>query len=200
MEIKPVILILLDISGYTHFIRTHKDSQLHAEEIIFDLLETVMEQAEHPMLLNKLEGDAAFLFCPTPAGQETAVAQDVVQQVRRFFRLFHQRTRQIATERAECACNACQHVLDLRLKAILHAGQAYFRHILRFEELAGEDVILVHRLLKNHIPAQEYLAMTPAFTALAAPLPFPISETRQERYDDLGRVDVQVGFPWQSPV
>ena len=195
VELKSVALIILDISGYTHFIRTHKSSQIHAEEIIFDLLEAVIDQAEHPMVLNKLEGDAVFLYCPVPAGQDAAVARDVVQQVQKFFSTFRQRARQITAERAECACNACQRVLDLRLKAILHQGQAYFRRILQFEELAGEDVILVHRLLKNHILAQEYLVMTPTFVALAEPLPFPTGETRQEQYDDLGTVDVQVYYP-----
>ncbi len=192
MESKSVVLIILDISGYTTFIRTHKDSQIHAEEIIFDLLEAIIDEAEYPMVLNKLEGDAAFLYSLVPTGEDTAVARDVVRQVQKFFTAFRQRARQIAAERAECSCGACQRVIDLRLKAILHQGQAFFRQIRQFEELAGEDVILVHRLLKNHIPFQEYLGLTPTFAALAEPLPFPAGETHQEQYDDLGMVEVQV--------
>lgn len=191
VELKSVALIILDISGYTNFIRMHKDSQIHAEEIIFDLLEAVIDQAEYPMVLNKLEGDAAFLYCPAPIGKEASVAQDVLRQMQKFFAIFHQRARQIAAERAECACGACQRVMDLRLKAILHLGQAFFRHIRQFEELAGEDVILVHRLLKNHIPGQEYLAMTQAFSTWAVPLPFPPGKIYREQYDDLGIVEVQ---------
>ncbi len=192
MEAKPVILILLDISGYTHFIRTHKSSQIHAEEIIFDLLETVIDQAKHPMVLNKLEGDAAFLYSHVPPALETEVALDILQQVRTAFQVFRQRTHEIATEREECACGACQRVVELRLKAILHFGHAFFRHIRQFEELAGEDVILIHRLLKNQVPEREYLVMTQPFNAWAAPLPFPPGRAAHEHVEGFGAVDIQV--------
>ena len=62
MEIKRVVLVLADISGYTRFMRVHTMSLLHAEAIITDLLEAVIDQAEHPLTLSKLEGDAVFLY------------------------------------------------------------------------------------------------------------------------------------------
>ncbi len=37
--------------------------EAHAETIISDLLEAVIEKIEPVMNLNKLEGDAAFFFC-----------------------------------------------------------------------------------------------------------------------------------------
>ncbi|MCB0154865.1 MAG: hypothetical protein KDF65_08705 [Anaerolineae bacterium] len=55
---KNVILAIVDISGYTHFIKTHRTSHIHAEEIIFDLLEAVIDRAEYPLILNKLEEQA----------------------------------------------------------------------------------------------------------------------------------------------
>jgi hypothetical protein len=39
MEIKKAFLVLVDISGYTQFIRNHKASLIHAERIITELLE-----------------------------------------------------------------------------------------------------------------------------------------------------------------
>ncbi|MBI3167836.1 MAG: DUF2652 domain-containing protein, partial [Chloroflexi bacterium] len=62
METKKVALVIVDISGYTQFIRSEKTSAVHAEEIIFDLLEAVIDKAAYPLTLNKLEGDAAFLY------------------------------------------------------------------------------------------------------------------------------------------
>ena len=166
MERKKVVFTLVDISGYTLFIKSHKTSQIHAEEIIFDLLEAVIDRAEFPLTLNKLEGDALFLYADLLAGQETAVATDVVRQVQAFFAAFHARKGQLAQERAHCPCQACQRITDLRLKAFLHHGQAFFRKIRQFEELAGEDVILIHRLLKNSIAASEYIAVTQIFAEL----------------------------------
>ena len=65
MVIKEVVMVLLDISGYTKFLTMHKTSMLHAELIISKLLESVIVASEHPLTLNKLEGDAAFLYAKT---------------------------------------------------------------------------------------------------------------------------------------
>lgn len=56
METKEAILVLVDISGYTEFIKRRRLSLVHAEEIISALLESVIDQTEHPLVLNKLAG------------------------------------------------------------------------------------------------------------------------------------------------
>ena len=38
MEVKRLALVLVDISGYTRFVKMHTMSLLHAESIITDLL------------------------------------------------------------------------------------------------------------------------------------------------------------------
>lgn len=195
MNTKKVALVLVDISGYTQFIRSQKLSAIHAEEIVFDLLEAVINHAAHPLTLNKLEGDAAFLYAEVNEENQVEVARDVARQVREFFRVFYERTHSLARERADCDCDACQRIFDLRLKAILHFGEAVFRKIRQFEEMAGEDVILIHQLLKNSIPSHEYILMTEAFHQLAgdfADLPF---ETRQESCDFMEDVTVYIGYP-----
>lgn len=78
METKKVALVIVDISGYTQFIRSEKMSAVHAEEIIFDLLEAVIDKAAYPLTLNKLEGDAALLYAELK-DDETAVARDVAR-------------------------------------------------------------------------------------------------------------------------
>lgn len=198
MEAKKVILVMVDISGYTHFIRAQKMSAIHAEEIIFDLLEAVIDRAEHPLILNKLEGDAVFLYAEIGDANPAAVARDVAKQAQGFFDAFYSRAQTLTQERAECDCNACQRVHDLRLKILLHIGEAVFRTIRQFSELAGEDVITVHRLLKNSIPTREYILMTEPFYALVGRLPRMAYSQRMEQYEDLGTVNAHVFTP-QTP-
>ena len=69
-------LIIADINGYTDFIRLHNMLkkpivgnsmanifEAHADKVISDLLEAVIDAMEPDVQLNKLEGDAAFFFC-----------------------------------------------------------------------------------------------------------------------------------------
>jgi class 3 adenylate cyclase len=194
METKKVALVIVDISGYTQFIRSEKMSAVHAEEIIFDLLEAVIDKAAYPLTLNKLEGDAALLYAELK-DDEAAVASDVARQAQAFFDVFYERARLLSSERADCDCNACQRILDLRLKAFLHCGEVVFKKIRQFEEMAGEDVIIAHRLTKNSIPSNEYILMTEAFHQLAGDLPNMNMETRQENYEELGTVNINVFYP-----
>lgn len=191
METKKVALVIVDISGYTQFIRSEKMSAVHAEEIIFDLLEAVIDKAAYPLTLNKLEGDAALLYAELK-DDEAAVARDVARQAQAFFDVFYERARLLSSERADCNCNACQRILDLRLKAFLHCGEVVFKKIRQFEEMAGEDVIIAHRLTKNSIPSNEYILMTEAFHQLAGDLPNMNMEKRQEIYEELGAVNINV--------
>jgi len=193
MEIKKVTLVLADISGYTRFIKEREISLLHAEEIITGLLEAVIDTAEYPLTLNKLEGDAALLYTAVEA-DPAAVARDVAQQAVRFFEAFKQK-RHAMVNSASCPCDACSHIDQLEIKAFLHSGEAVVKQVRQFEELGGEDVILLHRLLKNGVSAPEYLLMTEAFHRLSGDLPGWRSEAHAEEYDALGRVDAVVFYP-----
>jgi hypothetical protein len=111
-----------------------------------------------------------------------------------FFEAFH------AKERALIACDTyrcegCNHIADLRLKAFLHVGEVAFKKIRQFEELAGEDVILIHRLLKNTVPAKEYILLTEQFYALSGGIGDDPLEARTEEAEGLGPVNVRVYYP-----
>src|SRR5512141_3196734 len=96
MEIKRVVLVLADISGYTRFMKIHTMDLLHAEAIITDLLEAVLDQAEVPLTLSKLEGDAAFLYAALDDDRPAAsAAQDVLKQVTSFFEAFRVKEREL---------------------------------------------------------------------------------------------------------
>lgn len=58
MQVKKAFLVLVDISGYTKFIRLHKASLIHAEKIISELLESVIQCSRPPLVLNKLQIEA----------------------------------------------------------------------------------------------------------------------------------------------
>jgi hypothetical protein len=49
---------------------------------------------------------------------------------------------------------------SLNIKFVAHIGEVAFQKVKRHTELAGVDVILVHRMLKNEVPAREYLLVT----------------------------------------
>lgn len=194
MELEHVALVLADIGGYTRFIRLHKTTLLHAEQIVSQLLETIIARASFPLTLNKLEGDAALLYAEM-GDTDTAAARDIAQQVTAFFSAFHGKARELSGSRANCPCDACQHILDLRLKAVLHHGEVAIRKIRQFEELTGEDVILAHRLLKNGVSKPEYILMSASFHRLAGDLAGYQSAKGEESYDDLGRIDTVVSSP-----
>lgn len=162
MRLTQAILVTADISGYTEFIRMREISLLHAEQIIAELLTAIVEDAEHPLTLNKFEGDALFLFAEIDADPR-AVALDVFRQAQRFFSAFQRQLEVVKGQRAHCNCDACATIERLCLKAMLHVGEVTIRQWRQFTELAGEPVILVHRLLKNHVPSRAYLMMTEQF-------------------------------------
>jgi len=194
MEVKNAFIVLLDISGYTKFIKLHKFSLIHAEQIINELLESIINSSDHPLVLNKLQGDAALFYAVSDDGQ--AVAQDILRQVTRFFDAFQQREKELVSECGLCACDACAKVDQLRLKAILHHGEVAIKQI---QELAGETVILAHRLLKNSIKQDEYILLSDAFYRLSGGLEGQKAERRSENCEGLGKVDVVVYYPAYGP-
>lgn len=162
MRLTRAVLAIADISGYTEFIRNREVSLLHAEQIIADLLGAVVEGAEHPLTLNKFEGDALLLYAEIDSEAATVV-HDVYQQAQRFFTSFREQQARVKKMRAHCECDACANISQLTLKAFLHVGEIAIRQWRQFTELAGEPLILIHRLLKNRVPVREYLLMTDAF-------------------------------------
>jgi hypothetical protein len=192
MEIVPTYLVLADVGGYTRFIREHRMGLAHAEAIITRLLESVIDNAEYPMTLNKLEGDAALFYARAPHSPEAS--RDILRQTTRFFEAFDATQHELIAGTV-CTCPACQTVGRLNLKAILHHGAVGFKRVRQFEELAGEPVILAHRLLKNTIGKKRYVLMTQAYAQGLDPAGFGAFESRSEAADDFGAVPVVVCYP-----
>lgn len=152
MAIEKALLLIADIGGYTRFMKQHRFSLAHAQDTVAQLLEAVIDAAG-PFKLAKLEGDAAFFYA---TGHGSAALS---QQVAAIRRAFLSRRQQLVVDRM-CKCDGCMQVGSLTLKFVTHAGEIAFQKVKHLTELAGVDVILVHRMLKNDVPVPEYVLMT----------------------------------------
>ena len=76
--------------------RLHALSVVQAEEIVTELLEALIDRAEHPLRLNKFEGDAAFLRRATGRPE---TLRSVFAQVRAFGEAFAARLAELAEYR-----------------------------------------------------------------------------------------------------
>jgi hypothetical protein len=197
MRLTHAWLVIVDISGYTAFINERQTSLLHAEQIITELMEAVIDRAEHPLGVNKLEGDAALMFGEVAAG-DAAGARDVLAQVKAFFPAFHATLGRQKAARAHCVCDACTGIERLQLKAFVHVGEIAVKPVRQFVELAGEHVILVHRLLKNHVPRREYVLMTEAARA-GAGLDAAGAEAHREDLEGVGDTPLWLLAPEAIP-
>ena len=140
----PACLVIADISGYTSFLAGAELE--HAQDILADLMSTVVTTFRPTFRLAKLEGDAAF-FSAFTATVDGPQLQDLVE---RCYFAFRRRLRDIG-QASTCECNACILVPRLDLKVVAHHGRVARQRFGSLEELVGSDVIVVHRLLKNRV-------------------------------------------------
>ena len=117
----------------------------------------------------------------------------------RFFAAFNDKQQQLVQAAyGGCPCEACTHIDQLRLKAFLHRVQVIIKQVRQFTELAGEDVILIHRLLKNGITSPEYIMMTTAFHELSGDIPALEREEYVASCKGLGEVKTVVFYPQEE--
>lgn len=173
-RVTDAVLLIVDISGYTRFVQKRAVSLEHAEAIITELMEAIIDRAGSPLVINKLEGDAALLYVETQGARREAI-QDVLRQVASFFAVFSSSLQRIRTARSHCNCDACANIGSLQLKAFVHVGEIVVKRVRQFEEIAGEAVIRVHRMTKNTLPLHEYVLMTDSVIAAAGDAAPPVS-------------------------
>jgi uncharacterized protein YndB with AHSA1/START domain len=141
---EPACLVIADISGYTGFLAGAELD--HAQDILADLMTTVVNAFRPSFRLAKLEGDAAFVFAIT----ESVDGPSLQDAIERCYFAFRRRLRDVG-QASSCECNACILVPKLDLKVVAHHGQVIQQRVATSAELVGSDVIVVHRLLKNHV-------------------------------------------------
>ena len=114
-------LAIADISGYTSFLAGVELD--HAQDIIADFMDTVAEKVDGSLL------------------------QDTIESA--YFK-FRRRLRDVK-QASICECKACVAMSHLDFKFVVHHSEMVKQKMGGREELAGRDVILVHRLLKNTV-------------------------------------------------
>jgi uncharacterized protein DUF2652 len=159
--LNQIVLLIADISGYTKFLRLHRLSTSHAQQVITELLESVIDAATPPLKVSEVEGDAVFFYAMDIENllAQTQLTESVSVQLIALFRAFYQKLVDLSS-RNLCFCDACRNVLSLKMKLIMHLGEVSIQRVKTFEKLFGTDVILTHRLLKNSVPSKEYVLMT----------------------------------------
>lgn len=165
------VLVLADISGYTRFSHLHYTSLLHAEEIVNELLSAIIETSQFPLQVAHLEGDAVLLYAEVSDGGKIGAAQDISNQVEKLFEAFNLRERSLIACDAGCACQACNQIGELKLKAVLHFGQFSRRVFRGTVDFLGSDIALLRTLLKSLEDEREYILLTQQFHDLSGDLP-----------------------------
>ncbi len=193
--------LLADISGYAAFLHgvadAHRaliieaDQPPAAYELLSSLLDGMVAKVAPRFRLVKLEGDA--LFAVSDAAHPTRGTQviDCLRACHASFTDLLANANSIWT----CECTSCSRIHDLGVKFVLHHGEYVVQRIFGNEELAGPDVIVAHRLLKNHardlVGDQPYaLISDAALEALEVPEDGMLAAS--ETYDDLPPVPVHV--------
>ena len=196
MDAKKGFLLIADISGFTDFIKIHDMRSKpiigksiaafwagHAEQLIKDLIETIITVFEPVMILNKIEGDAAFFYLEEENSKEQA--SQIIDCMQLAQKKFREKLSALQYVQA-CPCDPCQQSKDLRLKIVVHRGEFKISQIREFIELAGQDVIFVHRLLKNSIRSDEYWLFSENFKNLLEPEFVSSLELHKEKVESFG--------------
>ena len=150
---KPALLFMPDISGFTEFVSNTEIN--HAQSIIQEILEIIIESNEIGMELGEIEGDAIFFY---RLGDPPSM-HELLKQVQIMFTNFHQHLMLYDRNRI-CPCEACASAKNLKLKIVAHFGEVAGYSVKTHRKLFGKDVIVLHRLLKNNLNKKEYALLT----------------------------------------
>ena len=193
-------LLIADISGFTEFIKIHNMKkkplignklasywESHAEKIIKDLLETIITSFEPIMKLNKIEGDAAFFYL------QSLKPQDEALNILSFMKLANDNFKDKLSKLQfvqSCPCDPCQQARNLSLKIVVHHGDFHITKIRGFTELSGENIILIHRLLKNSIKSNEYWLFTKQFSKFLEKFQDYKIEKISQKLENFGKIEL----------
>jgi hypothetical protein len=139
--------------------------------------------------VKEIEGDAVFLYA-IKSDDETAWGETrrlIGRKILGFFEAFA-RGILLGSEFALCSCPSCRNIDQLKLKIVVHSGEAVFHKVGHLSDISGVDVILAHRLLKNSIPSDEYVLMTEsAYRDIEFPTEVAVTHG-EENYEGFGSI------------
>ena len=181
------IFIIPDISHYTRFIAGDHFSCSCKQEIIFSLINAIIEAGTKTVELSKLEGDAALFFANARSHSREEIGDTVM---RIFHAFFKERNRLMAAN--FCSCRACRHIGDLDLKIFVHRGLATRFTFRGSVDHFGSDVVILYSLMKNSVMSDRYVMVTDAAAeCIRLPSAFEIQQV-QEQLNYIGIVRASV--------
>lgn len=137
--------VITDISGYTEYLT---GSELdHANEILQSLFDAQLKAVRHPFIVSGFRGDAIFMYVPET---NFVQSQSFIEALENFYIVFADTLQQMQYN-TTCTCRACKNMSMLDLKMCVHYGEYILQKLGDREELLGADVIVPHRMLKNHV-------------------------------------------------
>src|ERR1041385_2917989 len=191
--------VITDISGYTEYLT---GSELdHANEILQSLFDAQLKAVKHPFVISGFRGDAIFMYVPET---NFVQSQSFIEALENFYIVFAATLKQMQYN-TTCTCRACKNMSMLDLKLCIHYGEYLVQKLGDREELLGADVIVPHRMLKNHVIENTGIKAYALFSEAAARslglenLCEPLTP-HIETYEHLGEVKMFVhdlGAAWQ---
>jgi len=188
---KKGFFILTDISGYTEFLT--KSELDHAQDALQGLFDAQLAHIKHPFLISGFRGDAIFMYVPET---NICASQTMLESLENLYFVFADTLRQMIFN-TTCTCRACKNMSKLDLKMVIHYGEYVIQKLGDREELLGADVIVPHRMLKNHVIEQTGIESYALFSEAAAEtlklseLAYPLVP-HVEAYEYIGEVKMQV--------
>lgn len=138
-------LVVANIFGYTAFLN---ETELeHAQSIVDDLLNTLIENIQTPLIFSKIEGDSIFMNTPENSIIQGQTFMEAIENLYCVFAL----TRENMHRNTVCPCKACKFMTDLDLKFVLHYGTYSFTSVNGQQDLIGTDVMTIRELSKSPI-------------------------------------------------
>lgn len=189
-QTEQTLIIIPDISGFSSFVNEVAIS--HAEHIIRELLEIVMDSNDLGLAVSEVEGDAVLFFKMGSFPEPKAI----LQMVEKMFIRFHEHL-QLYKRNRLCQCGACQTAHELNLKVIIDQGFVKQMQVKQHRKLVGPAMIAAHRLLKNRIPSDEYLLLSERYVdyqkclRVGEAFDWITWQQGQEYYEDMGEVSYQ---------
>jgi hypothetical protein len=177
-------ILIPDISGFTEFMTTTELA--HSSHAISVLIDSIVKAVGDEYEVSEIEGDAVLLIKKGPAPSQ----KEILDVCLKIFNGFHFQ-RKWMQQHTICPCGACQAIINLTLKFVVHHGPLAEIKVGRFIKHSGTDMIVAHRLLKNSINSNEYLLMTEKLMHAIGSLENTQMEwvNSSEEYASIGKVE-----------
>lgn len=183
--------LIADITGYTAYL---SQSELdHAQQTLTALLNLLIQHTQPPLIISRLAGDAVISY---GLRDNFFQGQTFVEMIEDTYIAFR-RAIDLMVLNTTCTCNACKNIKSLDLKFFVHYGAFGIQKLDRHDEMVGADVIVIHRLLKNHVTettgCRAYALYTDAaIRQMGLEEICALMTKHEETYEHLGSVDVWI--------